>query len=78
MSVKDRMAEMLSKIEENGIFYRNFDDWFNEIKKHDFVLGARLHGCVAALIQGIPAVMLARDIRVQEIAQKMDSCCERS
>src|SRR5690606_27853056 len=34
----------------------------------DFVFGARLHGCIAAIIQGIPAVMLARDIRVREIA----------
>jgi hypothetical protein len=59
----------LSKIKENGIFHRTFDEWFNEIKQYDFVFGARLHGCVAALVQGIPAVMLARDIRVQEIAE---------
>ncbi|MFI1745803.1 polysaccharide pyruvyl transferase family protein [Thalassobellus sediminis] len=59
----------LEKVAENGVFYRTFEEWFNEIKKHDFVLGARLHGCIAALIQGIPAVMIARDIRVQEIAE---------
>lgn len=59
----------LTKIIEKGIFHKSFDEWFNEIKKYDFVLGARLHGCIAALIQGIPAVMIARDIRVQEIAE---------
>ena len=59
----------LELIKEKGIFYRKFDLWFEEIKKHDFVIGARLHGCIAAIIQGIPAVMIARDIRVQEIAE---------
>lgn len=59
----------LKKIKENGKFFSTFDEWFQEIKKHDFVVGARLHGCLAAISQGIPAVMLARDIRVQEIAE---------
>lgn len=59
----------LNKINGEGIFLRRFDEWFTEIKNHDFVIGARLHGCIAALIQGIPAVMIARDIRVQEIAE---------
>src|SRR5690606_16374106 len=58
----------LQKISENGIFHRTFKDWYDEIGKYDFVLGARLHGCIAALNQGIPAVMIARDIRVEEIA----------
>lgn len=60
---------VLDKIKENGVFPRTFDEWFNEIGKADFVFGPRLHGCVAALIQGIPAVMIARDMRVQEIAE---------
>ncbi len=59
----------LSKIKENGIFVRTYDDWLHEITKSDFVLGARLHGCLEALSMGIPAVMIARDIRVQEIAE---------
>ena len=62
-------AFTLKMIKENGLFPRTYDNWFNEIKEYDFVLGARLHGCIAAIIQGIPAVMLARDIRVQEIAE---------
>lgn len=59
----------LKKIKENGIFHRTYDEWLQEIKKSDFVLGARLHGCLEALSLGIPAVMIARDIRVQEIAE---------
>ncbi|WP_375239264.1 polysaccharide pyruvyl transferase family protein [Aurantibacter sp.] len=59
----------LDQISKNGIFNNTFKEWFDIIGKYDFVLGARLHGCIAALIQGIPAVMIARDIRVQEIAE---------
>lgn len=59
---------LLERIQKNGKFNKNFDAWFKTIGSHDFVFGARLHGCIAALIQGIPAVMLARDIRVAEIA----------
>ncbi|PKA82139.1 polysaccharide pyruvyl transferase [Ulvibacter sp. MAR_2010_11] len=62
-------AYTLRKIKENGIFVREYNDWLEEIKKSDFVLGARLHGCLAAISLGIPAVMIARDIRVQEIAE---------
>lgn len=58
----------LSKIRKEGIFHRTFQPWWEEVGKADFVVGARLHGSVAALLQGIPAVMLARDIRVKEIA----------
>ncbi|MFT4802975.1 MAG: hypothetical protein ACI9YE_000161 [Psychroserpens sp.] len=59
----------LRQIKENGIFADTFNEWFKIVGEYDFVLGARLHGCMAALIQGIPAVMLARDVRVQEIAE---------
>lgn len=58
----------LENIKRNGEFVWDFDSWFDRIGQADFVFGARLHGCIAAIIQGIPAVMLARDIRVREIA----------
>ena len=62
-------AFTLGLIKQHGVFPRTFDSWYSEISQHDFVLGARLHGCIAALIQGIPAVMIARDARVIEIAE---------
>lgn len=61
--------EIRGLIDKNGIFPSHFDEWFNLIGSKDFVVGARLHGCIAGLIQGIPAVMLARDLRVKEIAE---------
>lgn len=61
--------EILSYIDKNGVFHYSFQEWFDYIRTKDFILGPRLHGCIAALIQGIPAVMLARDLRVNEIAE---------
>jgi len=61
-------SQSLEKIKETGYFSRNFDDWFKCIGDADFVFGPRLHGCVAGLTQGVPSLMLARDLRVEEIA----------
>lgn len=63
---------ILDGVRKNGVFDPSFDRWFSRIGQKDFVTGARLHGCIAALIQGIPAVMIARDIRVMEIAEFFD------
>lgn len=62
-------ALTLKNIELNGFFTRDFDNWYNRIGDADFVYGARLHGCITAILQGVPALMLARDIRVVEIAE---------
>ena len=61
--------EALALIRENGVFHATFQDWFNYLKTRDFILGARLHGCIGALIQGVPAVLIARDLRVMEISE---------
>lgn len=59
----------LELIKKNGVFHYSFQEWFEHLNTKDFILGARLHGCIGALIQGIPSVLLARDLRVQEIAE---------
>lgn len=66
---KERGEEIIQEIEKNGIFPKDFNDWFNIINKHDFIFGARLHGCIAGIIQKKPAILYARDLRVREIAE---------
>lgn len=61
-------GEVLDAIEKKGLFYNNFEEWFNEIRKADFVFGPRLHGCISGIINGSPSLLIARDIRVREIA----------
>lgn len=61
--------DIVKTLKENGFWPRSFDEWWNRIGSHDFIFGARLHGCIGALLQGIPAILCARDLRVQEIAE---------
>ena len=60
---------MVAIIKRQGVFFRNFQRWFDFIGQHDFVIGPRLHGCIAGLVQGIPTVMTPRDLRGREIAE---------
>lgn len=67
--------EAMKLIENNGVFQYTFREWFDYLNNFDFILGPRLHGCVASLIQNIPAVLLARDLRVKEIGEFYDIPC---
>jgi hypothetical protein len=61
--------EIMDAILTNGKFPDNYDDWYDTISSHDFILGPRLHGCLAALTQGIPAILTPRDLRIKEIVE---------
>ena len=63
---------MISIVEESGNWFSTFNDWFNFIGDHDFVLGPRLHGCAAGLIQRKPTVLATRDLRTREISEFFD------
>ena len=60
---------MNKAIKEKGIFPTSYNDWFEIIGSSDAVIGPRLHGCLAALVQGIPTVMTPRDLRGREVAE---------
>ncbi|MGH7336057.1 MAG: polysaccharide pyruvyl transferase family protein, partial [Myxococcota bacterium] len=66
---EETFATVQSIARANGTFLRTFDDWFTYVGRHDFVTGPRLHGCIAGLVQGIPAVMAPRDLRVRELVE---------
>lgn len=70
--IQGKLEQALRLIYKNGVFHHTFQDWFNDLKSRDFILGARLHGCIAGLTQGVPSVMLARDLRVKEVAEFFD------
>ena len=61
--------KIFDTIKANGVFIFRFKEWFDFIGEHDFVVGSRLHGTIASLIQGNPAVLVVRDLRTREIAE---------
>lgn len=51
-----------------GTWPGGFDAWMSQIAAADFVVGPRLHACIAALTQGVPSLLLTRDLRTREMA----------
>ncbi|MFI1867224.1 polysaccharide pyruvyl transferase family protein [Streptomyces jumonjinensis] len=43
--------------------------WLDELSGHDFSYGTRIHGNIAALLAGIPAVVLTHDSRTLELCR---------
>ncbi|WP_347455427.1 polysaccharide pyruvyl transferase family protein [Acinetobacter thermotolerans] len=61
-------AEKMFK--ENKVkFFLNSYSWFEYLGQCDFTFGTRLHGCIASLIGGTPALLFAHDSRTLEIAE---------
>lgn len=54
-----------------GKIFFDVREWFDWIKSQGFVIGTRLHGAVAALLQGIPALVVCHDMRTREMCELM-------
>lgn len=63
----DCPGRILNAIRDKGLFVQTYDEWFAEVGRHDFIFGPRIHGCISALLQGIPALVTVRDLRVKEL-----------
>jgi Polysaccharide pyruvyl transferase len=50
-------------------FFLDPKTWFEHLAKYDFSFGTRIHGTIAALLAGTPAVLLAHDSRTLELAE---------
>lgn len=46
--------------------------WIKDLQAYDLSIGTRIHGCIAAVLAGIPSVMLCHDSRTRELAQWFD------
>lgn len=47
----------------------NIPSWIDFLSGMDFVFGCRLHGNIAAILAGTPALMITKDYRMQELAE---------
>jgi Polysaccharide pyruvyl transferase len=43
--------------------------WIDDLRDYDFAFGTRIHGTIAALLAGTPAMVLAHDSRTLELAR---------
>lgn len=52
-----------------GKVFFSTEEWFSWIADYDFSCGTRFHGNVAALLNGVPAVVLTHDSRTKELCE---------
>jgi hypothetical protein len=58
-------------------FYLDPWPWITDLRDVDFSFGTRIHGTIAALIAGTPAVVLAHDSRTLELARHFGIPCRQ-
>jgi hypothetical protein len=57
-------------VERMKVFF-NVPDWIDYLSTRSFTVGTRLHGAIASLLAGTPALLIAHDARTMESAQKL-------
>ena len=55
----------------HGQVFTLYQDWIDYMKHRSFSFGSRIHGTIAALIAGTPAVLIVHDARTAEMADIM-------
>ena len=68
----DNENEIASFLSEHGLFYLNYWSWINAMSTKTFCIGTRIHGTIASLLAGTPAVLIAHDSRTLELAKSMN------
>jgi hypothetical protein len=58
-------------IKDHGKAFLRLDDWIGYLKTKRFCVGTRLHGSIAAILAGIPSLLIAHDARTVETARAM-------
>lgn len=51
------------------LFFCNVPSWLDFMKDAQLTFGSRLHGCIAAILAGSPAVLITKDSRTRELAE---------
>lgn len=50
-------------------FYSNPDKWIDSMKDYDITIGTRIHGNIASLLGGTPAIQIMIDSRTRELSE---------
>ena len=64
---KAKKADLINYFSKSTNYFSNVDSWSNFMKSRSGCIGSRLHGNIAALINGIPSMIIAHDSRTLEL-----------
>lgn len=64
-------ASIAGYLRRKGLFFSNFPSWAAHMRTRTFCAGTRIHGTIASILAGTPAVLIAHDLRTLEMAQTM-------
>jgi hypothetical protein len=56
-------------VKSNMLAFFNIEEWMDYIRSFDLVIGTRFHGCLIALLNGIPSVIFVIDARTREMCE---------
>lgn len=62
-------ADLVSYYRDKGKLFFSVQEWFDWIGDYDFSVGTRFHGNLAALLNGVPAVVVVHDSRTRELCE---------
>lgn len=58
-------------LRRGAMYFSSFDEWLLQMRRFDVCFGMRLHGNMAALQAGTPALVLTHDARTERLCQTM-------
>ena len=67
--------EYASVIRRVGKVFFDVQKWFDWMRNQDLVIGTRLHGAVAGMLQGVPSIIIYHDTRTKETSELMHFPC---
>lgn len=62
---------LIQMILQKGKYHQNLEYWLNDMAKDDLYVGTRIHGAIAAILAGTPALLITHDNRTVELADLM-------
>lgn len=56
---------------KSKFFREGVEDWFEFMRSLDFMISTRIHGDMAAVVNEVPSILIATDLRIAELLNAM-------
>src|SRR3990170_5744203 len=61
--------ELMTWLDTHLKVFFSVDEWASAIRRYEFVYGTRFHGCVIALREAVPSLVICHDTRTTEMCE---------